>query len=251
MVIPILLCFGLLVVAFYVLTTVPSLGKTKQPDIVIPDPSKPYETAPIRDLDDYEYSLIFQNEGSREASDAVKNYAMSRYPLDWSLRPPSDGKFQAQREAFLDASHRKEMSSVVAQEEEKILQTYVPKKSADLLTYSLTDVKTLVDKVYDLKGLVPTIVPSEQGPNVYEITEVHKKNEPIVWESGKEDESTKSEMRGEMQIEIPRAATDVSASMDPFYEPRTALRTDKHDYTQWTSGLERQFAPTYPAKYWY
>ena len=238
-------------------------------------PGKAYTTEPIRKLDDYEYSQVFNDEGSLEnTSEAALNYAMSRYPLDWSTKPPSDHDFQIKREAFIDASHKQsdmasnkshpiynslEGKNIVPRdkerlemEERKILQTYVPEKSADLLTYSMDDVHSLVDKLYDAKGLIPTLQKSSQGDNIYEVVEVFDKDKPIIWEDDQELTNVKrSKLRGEMQITVPPTARDHAASMDPFYEPRTSLRSNKNDYTKWTPDLQRQFAPTYPAKNWY
>ena len=78
------------------------------------------------------------------------------------------------------------------------------------------------------------------------------KNKQINWEDDKELTKTeRSKLRGEMQITVPTPTRDYVASTDPFYEPRTSLRSNKSDYTNWTPDLQRQFAPTYPAKNWY
>ena len=229
----------------------------------------PYSKKHNMDPDDYEYSMIFQNEDLGETSEAMVNYAMSRYPLDWSLRPPSDAKFQSYREAFIDASQkdmRKIPSSVydkidgtdmipentqqIKEEEMKLLKTYKPETSSNLLKYSIGDVKALVDKYYGLQGLEPVLAKSSQGDNVYEIVEVKNKNEPIVWEDEYEENQQKNKMRGESQIKVPSNVAEVTAGNDPYYEAR-GQRLDKTDYTKWTSKLDRQFTPSYPAKNWY
>jgi hypothetical protein len=230
--------------------------------------SRPYTAERIDDLDTYEISAVFQNEGSREAGQAAISDAMSRYPLDWAQRPPSDERFQNYREAFIDASQKqtppdtRSLESVqgldmvptdltkLNAEELKILQTYKPEKAADLLSYSVEDVKTLIEKMYATKGLVAVVEPSKQGANVYEIVEVHKKNEPVVWEDDVPDVK-RAEMRGEQQITVPPTVNDLAAGLDPYYEPRSQVRMNKNDYTKWTPGLERSFAPTYPVKSWY
>jgi hypothetical protein len=224
--------------------------------------------------------MIFQNENSREASRKEISDAMSRYPLDWSNQPPSSQTFQEYRNAYLDASQKKAIEEtpstvnktqstynkidgsdmtppdlIKMQEEEKqILQTYKPESSKGLLSYSLDDVKTLIDKIYNKKGLVPTIEKSEnQGPNVYEITEVRKKDEKIEWEDDFENMTEREKMnkRGEQVIEVPQTVNDMSAGLDPFFEPRATTRYNRNDYTKWTTGLVRYFAPTYPIKNWY
>ena len=41
------------------------------------------------------------------------------------------------------------------------------------------------------------------------------------------------------------------AGLDPFFQSRNRVRDGKYDYTEWTPGLERMFAPTYPLKSWF
>ncbi len=243
-----------------------TMGTAIRGDLYVPD--QPYATDPINDLDDYEYSMIFKNEGSRVAGKREISDAMSRYPLDWSNRPPSDEKFQTYREAFVDASQKQplavtsEFDSIsgkdmvppdtlaIEEEERKLLQTYKPEKAKGFLAYTMEDVEKLIKRIYAKKGLIPTVEKSKQGPNVFEIVEVRKKDEPIIWE----DELTPPErysLRGEEQIKVPQTVNDLSAGLDPFYEPRTQTRMNRHDYTRFTPGLERQFAPTYPEKSWF
>ena len=138
-------------------------------------------------------------------------------------------------------------------EEKKILQTYKPECSKGLLQYSVDDVKGLVDRVYGKRGLVPVIEKSKQGENIWEITEVKEKHPHIVWEDDLERETQRQRMekRGEEVIEVPYTASDVAAGLDPFFQARNSVRDGKFDYYQWTPGLERMFAPTYPIKAWF
>jgi hypothetical protein len=143
-------------------------------------------------------------------------------------------------------------------EEKKILQTYKPKSSKHLLHYSVQDVKTLLHKIYDKKGLIPVVQKSKQGENVWEITEVKEKNPTIVWEDDPTASATgssteqKMQMRGEEVIEVPTPASDLRAGLDLFFEPKSSTRQGKHDnYREFTPGLERMFAPTYPIKSWF
>lgn len=49
--------------------------------------------------------MVFQNEGDRELSTALRNKLMSQYPMDWSTQPPSSAQFQAGlRESFENAT---------------------------------------------------------------------------------------------------------------------------------------------------
>jgi hypothetical protein len=234
-------------------------------------PDKPYITSQINDLDDYEYSAIFQNQGDKQASKKELNDAMSRYPLDWSTQPPDSQYFQEKRSEFIEQQQSQPApdtsvynkidgsdmtptdTAAMSAEEKKVLQMYKPESSKGLLSYSLEDVKHLIDRVYAKKGLIPTIEKSKQGPNVYEIVEVQPKDPHIVWEDDldKMTDRERMTMRSEETIEVPTTVTDMAAGLDPFFNPRTGVKNNKNDYMQWTPGLERMFAPTYPIKNWF
>ncbi len=233
-------------------------------------PEKPYAMTPLDNLDDYEISAIFQNQGSKEASKKQISDAMTRYPMDWSVQGQNSQYFQENQVDFEKETKNninnppvtgfyKEVDGLtlpdtLAQDEEerKILQTYQPKSSKDLLEYSVDDVKQLLDRVYLKKGLIPIVEKSKQGNNVWEVTEVKEKDPHIVWEDEIENktERQKMEERGEEIIQVPYTVSDIASGLDPFYQTRNPVRDGKFDYTQWTPGLERMFAPTYPIKQW-
>jgi hypothetical protein len=242
-------------------------------NMIIYPPEKPYLMNPIDDLDDYELSAVFQNQGSKEASRKQISDAMTRYPMDWSVQPPNSQYFQDNQAQFekkvedninnppatgfykeIDGTNMA-LPDTAAQdaEEKKILQTYKPESSKGLLQYSVDDVKALTDKIYGKKGLIPVIEKSKQGENIWEIVEVKEKHPHIVWEDELERETQRQKMekRGEEVIEVPYTATDLAAGLDPFFQARNSVRDGKNDYYQWTPGLERMFAPTYPIKAWY
>jgi hypothetical protein len=182
---------------------------------------------------------MFQQEQAKYAKKGAKSV-----PLGVDMAHPESPNMM-----LPDSADREE-------EEKKILQTYIPKKSKDLLEYSVDDVKQLVEDVYLKRGLVPNIEKSKQGANIWEITEVNEKNPKIVWEDSDESvEDTKVRgkmlLRGEDVIEVPREARDLAAGLDPFFQSRGTVRKGKNDYTQWTPGLERMFAPTHPVKHWF
>lgn len=236
-------------------------------------PEKPYLMNPIDSLDDYEASVVFQNQGSKEASKKQISDAMTRYPMDWTVQGPNSQYFQENQEEYNKEMQEKANKPPVTsfykevdgsdmklpdydkqeEEERKILQTYKPKCTKDLLEYNVDDVKSLVDKVFDKKGLIPVLEKSKQGSNVWEIIEVKEKDPKIVWEDDIENQTQRETMekRGEDVIEVPYTASDLAAGLDPFFQPRNSVRDGKYDYTQWTPGLERMFAPTYPIKSWY
>jgi len=240
-------------------------------------PEKPYRMDEINDVDDYEMSAIFQNQGSREASKKEISDAMTRYPLDWSAQGPGSQYFQENQTKYLKQqqgipqpeSYYKDMNtnmllpdSVALEEEErKILQTYKPESSKGLLQYSVDDVKGLLTKLYDKKGLIPVIEKSQQGENIWEIVEVKEKNPKIVWEDGQVEQMQLEtqqmhqeeimKKRGEDTITVPYTVSDVAAGQDPFFSSNPSTRIGKTDYTTFTPGLERMFAPSHPVKSWF
>ena len=245
----------------------------------------PYVQNPIYSIDDYEYNLIFQNESDKELSKAEINRLTGQYPLDWSVQPPNSAVFQKgvaemrQRqntaarnkiaEGYMDTVDPKAKpitlnpyreidgstftppdTTASEMEERKILQTYVPKKADSLTTYDLEDAKTLISKIYDAKGLIPTIV--EKPDNVFEVVGTRRKDEKIVYED-EEAPASKAPVQqaGEATITVPASAMDIAVGLDPFYAPEGSSRKNRWDYTKWSPGLERTFAPTFDTENWY
>ena len=230
----------------------------------------PYLKKAILDVDDYDYNLVFQNEGDREMTKALQNKLQSQYPMDWSTQPPSSIHFQTGKkrleESFVNAPalgtiHQnpyKEISgesmippdtSLQEMEERKILQTYKPKQVSDLTTYNLEDAQELIKKIYDAKGLIPDVKRKEN--NVYEIVGTRRKDEKIVYEDEEAPaQDAPVQAAGEATITVPPVATDVSVGLDPFFTPSASTKLDRWDYTKFTPGLERMFAPTYPTVEW-
>jgi hypothetical protein len=245
----------------------------EQQNMMIYPPDKPYLMNPIDDLDDYELSSVFQNQGSKEASRRQISDAMTRYPMDWPVQGPNSQYFQDNQAAFEDkvisnsnnppsekmyneingSDMTPPDTAAMEAEEKKILQTYKPECSKGLLQYSVDDVRGLVDRIYGKKDLIPVIEKSKQGENIWEITEVKEKNPHIVWEDDiqRQTERQKMDKRGEEVIEVPYTASDIAAGLDPFFQARNSVRDGRTDYYQWTPGLERMFAPTFPIKAWY
>lgn len=225
-----------------------------------PNPNASLPEMPYPAADEYEVSAVFQNQGSREASQQQISDAMTRYPLDWSTHGPASQHFQekqvqytkdvnyaAQPSPYSKQETEATVPESLEEEERKILQTYQPKSSKDLLSYSVDDVKQLLDKVYDKKGLIPVLHKSKQGENVWEVTEVKEKNPTIVWE---DDQEEVMRSRGEERIEVPYPASDLAAGLNPFMNARERVSKGKHDNPQWTPGVDRMFTPSYPIPAW-
>ena len=226
-----------------------------------PVPLPPYDTAPINKFDDYEYNMIAMNEGERDLSPATRKMLLSSYPMDWSNQPPSSTHFDkglaSFKESFqnpspipniygnIDGSKMTppDLDSQEAKERE-ILNTYVPKKPSELTTYDAADAKELVDKIYAAKGKVVSM--KEVQPNVFSIMSV---NDMTQVEPAQVTEAA-NENAGENTIQVPQVTYSYK-SMDPFFTPGERMRNDRIDYTQWTPGLERQFAPNQTMEHWY
>lgn len=230
----------------------------------------PVANTPIQSVDDYEYSLVFQNESDREVSKALRTKLMSQRPMDWAGLPPSSSEFQAGlRESFANASstvpdqaqpfRNIDGSSMIPpdttsieMEERKVLQTYKPPSAQELLKYDpeLQTPEELIQQLYDVRGLVPTVAHKE-GTNVYEVIGVRRKNEKIVYE----DEEAPAAEEGSA-VEVPAAVDDVAASTDPYYNKVATAggqgsRMGRWNYQAWTPGLERMFAPSDETQNWF
>jgi hypothetical protein len=216
--------------------------------------------------------MVYQNESDREVSQALKNKLMSQRPMDWAGLPPSSSQFQAGiRESFQNGNATVPDNAQPYQdingdnmippdtegtemEERKILQAYKAPSTKELGSYSADEnPEALIHRLYDTKGLVPTIA-HKDGTNVYEIVGVRRKDEKILYEDEEAPASIAPvQMAGEAQIEVPPTAYDTAAAKDPFYDTSTPTgksRIGKWDYQAWTPGLDRMFAPTNQTQDW-
>jgi len=238
-------------------------SKANVKEEVILEETTPYSTEPINSVDDYEYNLVFKGEGDKAMTKATRDILMSSYPKDWTTHPPSSELFQqglaAYKEGFsnlkqlgnpykeVDGSNMTPPDSKAAEDAERdILATYVPKKPGELTTYDLDDAEEIVKRIYTAKGLVAY---TKRGENTVTIMNTSKIGEEVVYE----DEYSDSKAPG-----APREAEDIvpvnminRGPKDPFFTPSDRTRDAKWDYTSWTPGLERMFAPTEPQTNWY
>lgn len=231
----------------------------------------PYTTDPINSLDQYELEAVFNNEGDRELKQQEINQMTRRYPLDWVNYPPNASKFQSGQAKYIEGFSTKASAEdlekpykdigdgnltppdtiALEKQEKKILSTYKPKNASDLTTYDLDDAEQLIANIYKPKGLVPDVVRKEG--NVFEVVRTRSIKNEIQYEDELPDAPASSQPNvglGEANIEIPAVATETAAARDPFYEPTTSTRADRSDYTKWTPGLERMFAPTNTMSSW-
>jgi hypothetical protein len=238
----------------------------------------PYATDFIQSVDDYEYNMVFQNEGDRGMTRATRDLLMSQYPMDWTVQPPSSDIFQqglaSYKESFTGQIQGKElpvnnpykaidgssMTPPVYKDEKDILATYTPKKPNELTTYDAADAKEIIEKIYSGKGLVADY--KQTGDNTFTIMSTRPKDQKIVYEDEEPSSSQGNQeapattqavpSMGEGTFEVP-ANIENYKTPDPFYtvNPNNRTRDGKWDYSSWTPGLERMFAPTEPQTKWY
>jgi len=242
----------------------------RQPLVLDQRVESPYVKDRILNVDDYEYNLVFQQEGDREVSKALYNKLQSQYPLDWSVQPPSSIHFQSGLQRLKESFEGSPVpqqgqdpykdignsaltppdTSLAEMEERKILQLYKPATTDSLGSYNLEDADALIKKIYDVKGLIPEVEKREN--NVYEVVGTRRKDEKIVYEDENPPvQRAPVEEAGEGTITVPATAVDTAAGLDPFFTPGASTHMDRWDYTKFTPGLERMFAPTYPTVEWY
>jgi hypothetical protein len=241
---------------------------TSSATVTLTPTNTPYDTSRIDALSDYEMNYVYQNESDKPLEKKLRDKLMSQYPMSWTGYPPSSSQFQAGlRESFENAKPHVpddakpyeavdggDMSppdlSAVEREERKILQTYKPSFPPSATTYDPRDAGRLIKELYDAKGLIPQ-VKHKEGSNVYEIVGTRKKNEKVHYE---DDDVPVSKnpiaAAGEGTIQVPYAVNDITTpSKDNFYDSNSGKK-NPWDYTSWTPGLERMFAPTEPRTEW-
>jgi hypothetical protein len=267
---------ALSLLAYYISTaTATPVQGFRDKEKVVLDTSKngmfPYTTEPINSIDQYELEAVFDNEGDRELKQNQINQMTRRYPLDWTNYPPNSSKFQSEQskyiEGFSSDSSAEDLNRPyqaigignltppdtlqMEKEEKKVLQTYAPSKANSLTTYDVDDAQALLDKIYKPKGLKPEVI--RKDGNVFEVVRTRHIKDKVEYEDDLPDAPASKQSNraaGEATIHVPPTATETAAGRDPFYEPTTSTRSDRSDYTKWTPGLERMFAPTYPVTDW-
>jgi len=249
------------------------------------DPSSSHMLLSDLNPDETELDTVAANTGERSsdaASRAIKNQRLFDKQFEWSNNlPPNSVAQQTQQskwkalkgasgsttEGFVDSdfaaanpSGAVDFASVsganmappdldsVEAEERMILQTFEPVKSTGLSTYDPDDVQLLLDKVYTAKGKRASYVKRDDG--VYEVFETEDLDPEITYE-GEEEQPKRESGDGTDTVAVPQGVAKYAAAIDPFFEPRQTTRPNRADYTAWTPGLERMFAPTEPKTQWY
>lgn len=248
-----------------------------------------YAKTPINSLDDYEYNRVFELENRprmAELSKQIKNNLLGALQLDWPILPYSSEAKAVLEEQFVDARMQdgfrdpksgvffKNMEGVdisppdedaAAAREAKILSAYQP---TDITTHVVDDEYERVAKVvaqqYSTDPDWEPVV-EKRGPHQYAVTELRPRvakskdgEEEVVWEG--EEATTVSQARQQGLMEggdvKPTSMTIQDNLQDPFFA-KTGVADHSNDrfwrydqFSQWTPGLERMFAPTDPTNEW-
>jgi hypothetical protein len=247
--------------------------------VIMEETNPPYATQGINSVDDYEYNLVFRNEGDRAMTKETRDFLMSSYPKDWSTNPPSSELFQeglaAFKESFVSSCGSRSISrsnpykevdgsnmtppdyNKLDAQEKEVLATYVPKKPGELTTYDAEDAKEIIDRIYKAKGLIPDV--KQVDENVFTIMGTRSANADADANAEAEadaDALPKYAVASQDAVvssgEIPVTMTEPKVR-DRFFTDLGQERTrdGKWDYTSWTPGLERMFAPTDERRDWY
>lgn len=254
----------------------PDPNKLCPPPMIFMDDhiEKPFAKKGIMDVDDYEYSMVFKNEGDRAITKQMRDKLMSQYPMDWTVQPPSSESFQqgmaAYKESFENPPPAPKFNlyasvdgtsmtppdmTALEQKELEVLQRYTPKDPKSLTTYDAADAKEIIERIYAVKGLKAEY--KETAPNQFTVFSTRPIDEQPVFED-EEDHANAQATSGantqanENTIVIPTyVKSSLNAGLDPFYTPGEKTRDGAWDYTSWTPGLERMFAPNAPLNKWY
>lgn len=236
---------------------------------------------PIRKLDDYEYTRVYETErnGKNTISVEGKNKLMSERILDWASMPFNSDKFAEKSNEFVAARMDNiwvEPKSGVyfrnmrgddvlppdveaeKERERQVLAEYRPTDVTKHIIDSKTEqVAKLVNKMYENDpDWIPIV--EKQSDNNYAITELIPKPRKERYEDaeaqklGLKDVARNGDIQPKPTIDILNRLED-----DPYFTKTGVadMTNDRfwnyNDFRKWTPGLERMFAPTSETKNWY
>ena len=234
---------------------------------------------PIKKLDDYEYTRVFQNErGSRNVlSDETKNELLRSRVLDWANLPFNSEERAEKEDAFVEdrmqTLYQDPKSGVffsnmegrtleppdveaAKEREQKILASYRPTDiTKHVIDGKVEAVAKLVhDEYKDNKDWEPVV--RKTGENSFEVFELLPKRKKVEFE----DEQTKTLAMAEAEgIAQPTPTIDIDSRMrgDPYFDKSGVGDQANNrfwnykDFNKWTPGLERMFAPTMDNRAWF
>lgn len=235
-----------------------------------------YSTRPIDDVTDYDDTpeLVEKQERIGLRRNEASNAADERM-RDWSSYPTTTRKFEQGLNEFreqqangentmpagivADIHARLQRPSALPPDQEKqeaeeraSLLEYGPRSTVSFWETPLEDVQRLIDERNKNNKFTETV--ERVGPNQFAITKItpkHDQGRTVVYES--------SARTADTPIYAPAVGGSPSGPAvlygDPFFEKGTLEQTGSitkwSDFTRWTPGLERMFAPSVPEVNWY
>lgn len=234
---------------------------------------------PIKKLDDYEYTRVFETERSarNDISPESKSKLMSDRLLDWASLPFNSEKRAGAEDEFISGVQESgfvepksgvffnnvsgkplDPPDVEAEKlrEQKVLAAYRP---TDISTHTIDSETEAVGKlVHTMYASDPNWEPvvTKVDENNYQVTELRPKARKEKFE---EESTMKLSMAEEKGFAIPPPSIDITDRMrdDPYFDKNGLGDRDNNrfwnynDFRKWTPGLERMFAPTSDIKEWH
>ena len=254
-------------------------SEAKKVDMLVED-EQTYALTPIKKLDDYEFSRVFQieKESRNELERTTVNALASRFQFDWSQLPFNsqaradneqpmnqdrlEGFTGTVTEPFFQAIAGDSMAPQDLQElderERAILQQYSPKKTEDLMEHETDDVQTLVKKLYETDpDWEPVVEKVNKGE--FQVTKLIPKRKKQDEQYDDERIPTVAEaIHNGDAIGVPQVTPrmEVSGMQDPFFDKKGVVDYEGdhffryENFAKWTPGLERMFAPTLDQNDW-
>lgn len=248
---------------------------------VLTEDEQTYALTPIKKLDDYEYSRVFQieKESRNELERTTVNALTSQRQFDWSQLPFNsehratneqdmsgrrlvEGFTDTITEPFFNAIAGDNMAPQDLQDiderEQAILQQYSPKKTEDLMEHDTDDVQVLVKKLYETDADWEPVVEKVKGGEFQVTKLIPKRKKEDAQFADEQVPSVAYALENGMATGRPKIQPkmEVSGMQDPYFDKTGVLdyegdRFYRYDsFAKWTPGLERMFAPTFDQNDW-
>jgi hypothetical protein len=258
---------------------VPVTKDSKTIDVV---DEQTYAMTPIKKLDDYEFSRVFQVEKEKrnQLERTTVNALTAQRQWDWS-QLPFNSEWRAGQEGFMNEKRMEGFTATITEpfyssisgddgapqdtveldeREQAILHQYAPRKTEDLMNHDKADVEVLVKKLWANDPDWEPILEKRNGID-FEVTGLVPKRKKSDGEFEDEHIPTVAEAieSGLANRKVETTVTpgfDPVQRQDPFFDKGGVIDYDgdrfyKYDnFSKWTPGLERMFAPTFDQNDW-
>ena len=237
-----------------------------------------FAKTPINKLDDYEYTRVFESENDKRnsLSHHTKSELINNHKLDWANMPFNSEKRAKEEDEFvserLEDGFRDPKTGIFfknidgdavrppdpdakKEKEDKEVKPYSPSKIGDqVINNEMEQVAEEISKLYKNDENWEPVV-SRVGEHHWEISELRPKRKKEKYE----DETVSlalAEERGQI-LPTPAISIDDRNRDDPYFDKSGVGDRDNNkfwkyeDFTKWTPGLERMFAPTLSNKEWH